>query len=879
MRLRTKTIIIFLILSLFPLFTVAGISYKKAEEALKTSLGYSFQQMARETIDKTDRSIYEVYRNIQSWSKLGLMEEVLTGDIDGNISSFLMGLKKEYGYFSSLFALNSAGRVVASSNLELMGKDLREQNIYRNSVGGNPYIEDVHLDAISNSWVVSFAFPIRAKFKDNKIVGVLCAQWKAEELVSLTQSSLSKERTESHGASIFLIRRDGLLISAPGSQGEDLLIRNLLSGGFHSAEQAIQHREGYLVEKDDQDHAFLIGYSYSNGYRDYAGLHWAILVVQDLKTAFAPIQQLNFVILGVGTVITLCVIMLSLFITRRMTTPIVKLSEIAHRVSQGDFNAKADYTAHDEMGSLVETFNLMIQDLKKQRAQLVEKHYVDSIIQNMLNSLIVTDVQGTIKTVNKATLDLLEYNSEEEIIGKPLESVFAEGSPLSGSWRNDLIQKNAITNTEITYQSKNGRRIPVFFSGSMMRDDQGRMQGMICLAQDLTERKQAQEALAEQAIRDPLTGLYNRRYLDQRIGNELVRAARNGQPLAILLCDLDHFKEINDQLGHQVGDEVLKAVSKSIQESTRGIDLVFRWGGDEFIMLLADATREGVLVAADRIRKGISKVSKQANLALDLSIGVAFYPEHGRNVDDLMRLADRALYIAKKGGDKIHIGEEEYRLDEHSVKPVFQPVMDIRSGQIVGYEALSRDPEGKLSVAELFKKYSSIGQLNELKAICFRSQLKVAQEVRLQRVFINVDFNLLSQLESVPKPSGIEVILEISELEALHDVENRLEIAKKWWEQGYKFAIDDFGAGFISLPFIARLVPEYIKVDRSTLLQAVSSSQFRKFMKGLVSALHNYAKQGIIAEGVETEKELRVIQAIGIHIVQGFLFGKPQQIN
>jgi EAL domain-containing protein (putative c-di-GMP-specific phosphodiesterase class I) len=146
-------------------------------------------------------------------------------------------------------------------------------------------------------------------------------------------------------------------------------------------------------------------------------------------------------------------------------------------------------------------------------------------------------------------------------------------------------------------------------------------------------------------------------------------------------------------------------------------------------------------------------------------------------------------------------------------------------------------------------------------------------------VFINVDFKVLNQLECVPGPPGTEVILEISEAEALFDVENHLKITRKWRAQGFKFAIDDFGAGFISLPFIAQLIPDYIKMDRSTIVQAGSSHQFLKFLRDLILALRNYSKEGIIAEGIETEKELQVVRDLGIDPVQGFLFDKPHELK
>jgi diguanylate cyclase (GGDEF)-like protein len=383
----------------------------------------------------------------------------------------------------------------------------------------------------------------------------------------------------------------------------------------------------------------------------------------------------------------------------------------------------------------------------------------------------------------------------------------------------------------------------------------------------------------KQATRDQLTGLLNRQFFDDRVQEEINRAARNGNILALLLCDLDHFKEINDAQGHQAGDEILRAAAKSIENSIRGIDLAFRWGGDEIVVILSDTSRDGVLIAAERMRSGVRKISDRVHATLDLSIGAALFPEHGRDVDELIRLADRALYIAKKGGGKIHIGEEEYQLNDDAVRIVFQPVVDTRSDQTLGFEALSRDPHGRLTILELFKRYQAVGQLNELKCLCFKLQLRKAQELRLRRVFLNVDFTMLSKMEDVSKPEAMEVILEISEHESLNDIDRCLGIIRTWRTKGFKFAIDDFGSGFISLPFIARLIPDYIKLDRSTILQSVSSQQFGELMKGLIIAMRNYSKEGIIAEGVETDKELQMSSSLGTDLVQGYLMGKPKELT
>ena len=408
----------------------------------------------------------------------------------------------------------------------------------------------------------------------------------------------------------------------------------------------------------------------------------------------------------------------------------------------------------------------------------------------------------------------------------------------------------------------------------------GIMVGHVWSFRDVTEYIKVKSELERHAITDPLTGLYNRRYFSLQANKEVANAKRKKETIAVVLCDLNGFKRINDTKGHQEGDEVLKSVAQAIRDSMRASDMVFRWGGDEFLLVLPATNRDGMLALVSRVQSTVLQIGNAAGVPLSISIGMVFYPEHGTDMDELIDMADRALYHAKKEGDTIHIGGESYPLSNDTITTAFQPIVDMTSNQpvIIGYEALVRDVQGILSPMALFDKYQRIGRLMDLKMLCFHTQIAKASDLGIKRLFINVDFNLLNLLDEgagTIKPPNLDVILEISEAEAIHDIEEKLKTVRRFEEKGYRFAIDDFGAGFISLSFVAKLLPDYIKLDRSVVLQAESSVSFRDFLKHMLRALGLYVKTGIVAEGIETDNEFQVMKELEIPFMQGFLFGIP----
>jgi diguanylate cyclase (GGDEF)-like protein len=425
------------------------------------------------------------------------------------------------------------------------------------------------------------------------------------------------------------------------------------------------------------------------------------------------------------------------------------------------------------------------------------------------------------------------------------------------------------------------------------------------------ERKRYQEQLEFQANYDALTGLPNRNLLHDRL-KQSVFAQRYVRSIGVVFIDVDHFKFVNDSLGHNTGDKLLQCVAERLSQSVRDGDTVARLGGDEFILILNDQTGEEFIYRA--MQRIITKVSEPIvldghELLVTCSAGVSLYPQDGRDVETLLKNADAAMYRAKEKGRNnfqfytaemnLQVNERlkteaslRRALERREFELYYQPRIDVKSGRLVGCEALLRwqHPERGLQLPERFiglaEETGLIVPIGEwvLKKACAQAKAwqksgsPVAVSVNLSMRQFKQDA-LVNAVDAALREAGLAphlLELELTESLVMHDSDLAIRVLARLREIGVEISVDDFGTGYSSLSYLTRLPISALKIDQS-FVQAIQGARGANegiVAQAIISLGHNL-KLKVVGEGVETEPQFRFLERHGCDEVQGYYFGKP----
>ncbi len=430
------------------------------------------------------------------------------------------------------------------------------------------------------------------------------------------------------------------------------------------------------------------------------------------------------------------------------------------------------------------------------------------------------------------------------------------------------------------------------------------------LEQKVEEQKAAEARIQRLAHYDALTGLPNRSLLEDRCGHALHVAQRHGQPVALLFLDLDHFKTVNDSLGHRVGDAVLMGLAKRLRSVVRAQDTVARLGGDEFVLLLPETDADGAAHVAQKILAAAQEPFEAYGheLTVTPSVGVALYPHDGDSLDTLSRAADAAMYRAKEDGrntwrfytaelqahsDRALLLSNALRraLERDQLRLAYQPQMDLDSGRIVGAEALLRwrHPElGEVSPAEFIPIAESSGLIVTIGDWVLETaarQIAAWDQAGLPPLTLAVNVSSV-QLRQNDLPRrvkraldaagvGVERLeVELTEGAAMRDPHGAVSVMNALYEQGTEISIDDFGTGYSSLAYLKKFPVAKLKIDRSFMHDLMRDAGDRAIVHAIISMATSLGMR-TVAEGVETEAQLEFLRGRGCHAMQGFLLSRP----
>ena len=477
MRLRTKLLVPFLALPLGSIAILGFLAYRGGRQAIEESLGQLYEAEAARGIDALDREALALYHEAESWASLDPMQDVLNGDMDGRISSFLVGRARALPALRRAVVGDASGQVVASSHGDWLGSAVPP--VTRPSPGPGKACRDEPGPAAEST--MSCSFPIPAHFDEKQVLGTLVAAWDLGQAFE----RLGREQPLVAGRADFvLLRRDGLVVAASSGIQSMAPRGSRLFSGTGAEVLAGEGRRGFLVTTIGGE-PHLVGYARSAGLSG-----WSLVVIEEAKVAFAPAYRLRDVVLAIAVAVGLVAFLLSILGSARLARPLRELDAAAHRVAEGDLTVRLEPRFGDEIDSLSRSFGQMVGNLARQRAQLVDKEYVDSLIAGMSDGLFVVDGAGRVERANPALVRAAGQPAES-LLGRPAGELFAEGEEVFGARVLEPARRQgSATEVELCLRASGTDVVPVIVSaGRLPARGPSEPAGVVCITTDITHRK------------------------------------------------------------------------------------------------------------------------------------------------------------------------------------------------------------------------------------------------------------------------------------------------------------------------------------------------------------------------------------------------------
>jgi len=605
-------------------------------------------------------------------------------------------------------------------------------------------------------------------------------------------------------------------------------------------------------------------------------------------------------------------------------------SEIMARVSRGESVEQYEIVRRHREGRLIQvsiTVSPILDDQGKvigasqifrditKRKQAESDLRIAATAFETRESLMITDANHVIIRVNQAFTDDTGYTAEEVLGQSPsmLKSGRHDAEFYKVMWA--LVRSTGKWQGEVWDKRKNGEIYPKWLTISSVKGPDGIITHYVGSHTDITEKKQSYELIWQQANFDKLTGLANRSMFHDRMNMEISRASRANSSIALLFIDLDNFKEVNDTLGHDVGDTLLQEAARRISACVRESDLVSRLGGDEFTVIIPELSGTGHI--EELAQKLINQLSAPYYIGRETayvsgSIGISLYPDDAANSDTLMKSADQAMYAAKGLGrncfsyfmpdmqlesqTRMQLNNDlRQALEQQEFVLHYQPQVNLETGRVTGVEALVRwqHPNNGLVPPGVFiplaESNGLILPLGEWVMVTACRQLKQWQDQGLKHIVMSINlsarqFRQASLLTDIPlllektglSPDSVE--FEITESVAMDNSVENIQVLEALRAIGVELAIDDFGTGHSSLGYLKDFPITRLKLDRSFIINIETQPADAIIVSATIKLAHDLGLQ-VVAEGVEDEKQVEYLSRLNCDVIQGYYFSKPLPAN
>ncbi len=570
-------------------------------------------------------------------------------------------------------------------------------------------------------------------------------------------------------------------------------------------------------------------------------------------------------------------------------------------------------TFMDAEGRVAGLVGVMV-DITERKRQEEELRLAAKVFDTSNEAFLVTDADNNIRSVNRAFCETTGYSAEEVLGRNPrlLSSGHHDKTFYRQMW--EALNSQGYWQGEIYDRRKSGEIYPKWTRINVVKDDQGRVVNHVAVFSDISDRKALEERLQFLAQHDHLTGLPNRNLLrlrlEQAVESAMERGAGGINPVALLLLDLDHFKTINDSLGHHAGDQLLRTVVKRLKNILRESSTLCRQGGDEFLIVLPQAQDLArVSRAAETVLAALATPFEVDGHPLSItgSIGISLAPDDGSDFDTLLKKADTALVHAKQSGrnayrffteamnvstlERLTLQQRLHQaLERQELVLYYQPQLDLASGRVVGVEALLRwrTPEGLVPPGKFIPLAEETGLIVPMGAWVIQEACRQARTwldaglppmtmaVNLSALQFHRDNLLITVGDALSAASlpAASLELELTESILIQDAEATLATLKAMNAMGVLLSIDDFGTGYSSLAYLKRFTVDKLKIDQSFVRDITSDGDSAAIVRAVVQ-MASSLKLKTIAEGVETESQAAALRATGCDEVQGYLYARP----